>query len=485
MLVIASDLHLNDGSAGSLLGAGAAELLIDRACELAWRASWRADGSYSPLERLDLVLLGDTLDITRSARWLQGQTRPWTDPQSPAAIETTGLIVDDILRKNVDIIRQLRSLATEGVVTVPHVGSNGQPLLGEEELLVPVRTHLLVGDHDWPLHLPGPGYDLIRHKVAHHLGLANQHNRPFPHEASESDELAELARRHRVLFRHGDIFDPLAFAENRDSASLGDVISVELICRFLQRIEKELAGDLSPQAIAALKQLDEVRPVLLVPSWMEGVLERFVPQIAHRNAVRRTWDNLVESLLELPITRQLTRRIGAEVLDGLAAALQFSRRDSHHWSTRTLAWLAALRGSANDSYASHAATEPDFRNRRARHIVYGHSHRGETVPLDASHADGFVLHQTYFNTGSWRSQHLPTYVAAGVQEYSTAGQFQLLSLYQADERSGRSYEVWTGSLAPAAAVITPPAAAAPSASAVRAPHFARAAAGRGASQRSF
>jgi len=32
------------------------------------------------------------------------------------------------------------------------------------------------------------------------------------------------------------------------------------------------------------------------------------------------------------------------------------------------------------------ATEPDFRNRRAKHVVYGHTHEAEIVPLDASHS---------------------------------------------------------------------------------------------------
>src|SRR5688572_28250558 len=50
MLVIVSDLHLNDGTTGALLDAGAAELLTDRVCDLAYRACWRADGSYQPIQ---------------------------------------------------------------------------------------------------------------------------------------------------------------------------------------------------------------------------------------------------------------------------------------------------------------------------------------------------------------------------------------------------------------------------------------------------
>ena len=41
MLAIISDLHITDGSTGQLLPAGTMDLLSERLCDLAWRASWR------------------------------------------------------------------------------------------------------------------------------------------------------------------------------------------------------------------------------------------------------------------------------------------------------------------------------------------------------------------------------------------------------------------------------------------------------------
>ena len=107
-------------------------------------------------------------------------------------------------------------------------------------------TRLTINADNWPLHLRGSQYDVIRHKVTHHLGLVTPHNKPFAHEAIESDELHDAMRRHRVLARHGDIFDPLCFADDRDAASLCDAISIELIARFLGHIEQEMAADLPP-----------------------------------------------------------------------------------------------------------------------------------------------------------------------------------------------------------------------------------------------
>ena len=209
MLVILSDLHLNDGTCGALLAPGTMNLLSERLCDLAWRASWRADGIYQPIERLDMVLLGDVLDITGSQRWLKGDARPWSDVTTHAVSDTTAAIVDEILRRNVDCIRTLRSLATEATISLPPATASGQPVLDAEEMPVAVYSHYMVGNRDWLLHLRGSQYDVIRHKVAHHLGLVTPHNKPFAHEATECDELHEALRRHRVLARHGDIFDPL------------------------------------------------------------------------------------------------------------------------------------------------------------------------------------------------------------------------------------------------------------------------------------
>ena len=489
MLVFLSDLHICDGSTGAMLEPGAIDLVTDRLCDLAYRASWRADGSYQPIDRIDLVLLGDVLDLIHSQRWLAAPARPWNDPLSLPVSDTVGQIADDILRRNVETIRRLRSLATEPTISVPQADAAGQPLLGMDELPVAVRTHYMVGNHDWMLHLKTPQYDIVRHKVAHHLGLANLHNQPFPHDANESEELLDTLRRHRTLARHGDIFDPLSCSEDRDISSLADAIAIELIGRFLAEIDA-VADDLPAVTIAALKDLDQIRPILLAPAWIEGLLERTVGSLALRKKVKQLWDSLVDDpLLQLEIVRERHNASPVDLKSGLAAALKFSKRDGQDWAGKTLRWLASLQGSPSQSYLVHALSEPDFRNRRARHIVYGHTHAAETMPLDASHADGFVLNQTYFNAGTMRRVYRPTQ-AAGQHEFAAMESISLVAIYQADERGGRPYETWSGILAPSA--IEPAAVRATAAASagqtqgahgIRAPHFATSPAARGAMAR--
>ena len=70
MLIVISDLHLGDGTCGRYISATAFHLFAHRLQELAFNASWRADGKYRPLDSIDILLLGDILDPLHSTLWL-------------------------------------------------------------------------------------------------------------------------------------------------------------------------------------------------------------------------------------------------------------------------------------------------------------------------------------------------------------------------------------------------------------------------------
>ena len=192
MLIILSDLHLNDGTTGEMLSPEAFALFTDRLKELAVTASWRSDGAYRPIERIDLVLLGDTLDLLHSNRWhTQGSVRPWDDPQSPGLVDQVSQITSDILTQNQESLAMLRGLATEGEIAIPPMLRAARPASHAEDQPVMVRIHYMVGDHDWFYHLPGEAYTAVRQKLVDQMGLANRPDQPFPHDITESDELLQ------------------------------------------------------------------------------------------------------------------------------------------------------------------------------------------------------------------------------------------------------------------------------------------------------
>lgn len=445
MLVIISDLHLSDGSFGTTLAPGAFQMFAGRLADLARRASWRADGSFRPIDRVDLVLLGDILDITKSAHWIESNVRPWHDANEPLVADKVAEITDHILKRNSTSLRMMRALASEGAIRIPLSNQPGVAA-GAQSIPVPVRIHYMVGNHDWQLHLPGVAYDMIRQRVAHHLGLANPHTEPFAHDPLESEELLETLRRHRVICRHGDEFDPLSYSEDRDVASLNDAIVIELMIRFERTLKEEFGDELPKIVQHGLSEMDKIRPSLLIPVWIEGLMERANTPASLRRSIKAIWDELVDEFLAMTIVRERDSWSPIDMIDGLQLALKFSKRHSVGWASRILEWVGKVRGGNGDSFLARARSEQDFRNRRARHIVYGHTHQFETIPLDASFADTFTLNQLYFNTGTWQRVYRSTLASPQDHEFIPVDSLSYLSFFQSDERSGRPFETWNGNL---------------------------------------
>jgi UDP-2,3-diacylglucosamine pyrophosphatase LpxH len=316
---------------------------------------------------------------------------------------------------------------------------------------VPVKIWYMVGNHDWFFHLEGSAYDAIRETIVRHMGLSNRHHEPFPHDPAECDELLDAMRRHRLFARHGDIYDPFNFEGDRDSSSLGDAIVIDLLNRFATEVESELAADLPEATLAGLREIDNVRPSLLVPVWVDGVLERSCSFPALRKRVKKVWDRLADEFLELKFVRERDTWSPNDLVDGLQRALKFSQKISTGWASSIIEWIHTLRGAGEGSYHQYALAEQDFRNRRAMHIVYGHTHDAESIPLDASYADGRILNQMYFNSGTWRRVHRQTQLCPAEHEFIPCDVMTYLSFFRGDERGGRPYEAWTGMLGISAA----------------------------------
>lgn len=447
MFVILSDLHLTDGTSSPTLSTGAFEIFAQELRGMAFEASFRDDDRYRPIERIDLLLLGDVLDPIRSGQWLlQPQARPWHDPQSPELIAAVKQITTDILRYNEPSLALLRQLVHGGGISVPPADAHGRPVMNVPAEPVEIAIHYMVGNHDWFYHLPGTAYHEIRAQVAKSMALVTRADHPFPHDPAESGGLLEIMRRHRVFARHGDIYDPLNFEGDRNASSLGDAIVIELLSRFIGQVERELGDDVPASTLLGLRDLDSVRPLLLAPVWLDGLLERTCPQPEIRTQIKRIWDQLSDAFLALPMVRARDTWSPVDLVDGLERALKFGKNVSLGAASRIVDWLHSLRGHRHDSYYPHALAEPDFRNRRAKYIVFGHTHVAEQIALDASYAEGYVLQQMYFNTGTWRRTLQRAVFAPKEHEFIPTDVMTYVAFYQGDERKGRPYESWTGTL---------------------------------------
>ena len=208
MLVIISDLHLNDGSTGDSLAPG--RILAVRPAAEGFGPG-RRGGQTGPI------------DPSNASTWSCWAIRSIC---STPAIGTSGRQFAPGNLESPEFFDQIARITTEIVahnqsaLCVCSLGRSatrccrrccerfaGPP--GSEDQPVPIRIHYMVGNHDWFYHLPGPQYDKLRRSLVERLGLANRSDRPFPHDITESDELLQAMRRHKVTARHGDLYGPL------------------------------------------------------------------------------------------------------------------------------------------------------------------------------------------------------------------------------------------------------------------------------------
>ncbi len=460
MLVIISDTHLSDGTTGDSVRLEAFRGFRQRLRDLAYDASWRADGSYKPVEQFDLVLLGDFLDIIRSTNWLvqdgvENTARPWNDSQSQPFIDTVQRVTAAVLQNNAQSVAVLKSLTTGKAITVPEATAAGKPVQtgwepeSPNRRPVPVRIHYLVGNHDWFFHLPGPDYNQLRQNVADAIGCVTPASVPFPHDPDESDFIRQLYEEHHVFARHGDIFDPYNFAGNRNKSSLGDAVVVELIDRFAMRVKTEMGNNLPAACAGGLKEIDNLRPATIIPVWIDGLLHETCPDAALQKKIKDIWDSLVDQLVGLDFVRHQPGLHPFGSVEEFRLGMKIEGLVPRDHLSRLFALITEKSGSQQASFAPYALNEAAFKNRSAQFIVYGHTHYFEMVPLASTMVNGKVLDQIYINSGAWRPYHELTRFHPETEEFVRYDVMAYVAFFKDDENRGRVFESWCGGLGPA------------------------------------
>ena len=454
MLVIISDLHLTDGTTCTNISADAFNLFTERLRDLAGRAGWRSDGNYRPIEQIDLILLGDILDMLHSNLWENAYTghpdyaRPWDDPKSPGFIQKIASITDGILSHNAAAFVHLRDMSNGTAITVPAQPQDHPGEYVTSRQSVPVRIFYMVGNHDWYLHLPGVALNQIRRKIIKEMGLINPPAR-FPHDINEWSELERTCRAHGVLARHGDVFDPINYDQihGRDSASLSDALAIELVNRFPCAVQQAWGEQLPPEFFKNMHEMSNVRPALLIAGWIDGLIQRYCQTPALTNGVKEIWNDLVDQFLRTPFVRSLDKAFSFDIIDALEIALRFTKAASMNSLDQLLSFITDqfLGGDLNLSYAKFALREKAFQDHSAQHIVYGHTHSQEIVPLGTITDQSKTHNQICFNTGTWHSIYTPTRL--GQHQFVGYQVMTYIAFFKGDERHGRPYESWSGTLA--------------------------------------
>ena len=203
MLVVTANWAIPDGSVAAPPRAALFARLFDDIRLAAVRAGMRRDGRYRPLERLVVVLAGDTFDGLLSGRW-GGDARPWD--RSRRALACHAEVLAAAARNARRPLAALARLARRGVA-VPSADRCGRPRMNGR-IVVPVNLVVLAGDRDAALEQPLARAWLERRGIG----------------------VGSIWEGDAWCVTHGVACDPLAAGEDRPN--LLDSLAVDLLARF-------------------------------------------------------------------------------------------------------------------------------------------------------------------------------------------------------------------------------------------------------------
>jgi hypothetical protein len=374
-------------------------------------------------------------------------------------VNKVGRITDKVLQKNAEAMEILCGIARGEGISLPPATKDQQPDLrvsrdarAAERLPVKARIHYMIGNHDWYYHLPGPGMDRIRERLVNAMGLSNKAS-PFPYVPSESEMIGDVLKLHSVFGRHGDYYDPYnLFRKDRDHASLSDAVCVELVKRVGVLIRSELQGKLPDGFFRDLDEMGSIRPELMTPVWIASLLDRYQATPAQRERINSIWHALVEQFSKLDFLDELNQPLAFDLVDSLKAALMFARLVSidnlNDWALAIQKFesLLGLGGRDASSYEKYAVQEEAYQTREARFIVYGHTHHFAVTPLRSTRRNDLPFDQMYLNAGTWRPVHEMCDTDSSEKGFIFHKTMGYLAIYREDERRGKAYETWNGTL---------------------------------------
>jgi len=203
MLVVTANWAIADGSVCAPPPRGLVHRFIADARRAAVRAGFRSDGRYRPIERVVIVLAGDTFDGLVSDRWL-GAVRPWERRREAASVHAE--VFSGAWKHACRPLAAVAGLARRGIA-VPSAGAHGRPV-PSVRVTVPVHVAMLAGDRDAAVERLAQGVPQGRLRIR----VGNDWD----------DDVA------RVM--HGAACDPLAAGDT--APTILESLAVDLLARF-------------------------------------------------------------------------------------------------------------------------------------------------------------------------------------------------------------------------------------------------------------
>ncbi len=428
MLVIISDLHFVDGSAGEHnVPTEAFHIFLE---DIGWTAE-RLRKRGGSVDEIKIVFLGDIFDVLRTEEWFPFPVseRPWGSNDKKIEAHTNR-IFDAIISKNQDTFDLL-----SGKLKVKF-GFHVEP----ERIYVP-------GNHDRLCNK----YKSLRKKVRKNLGIPAA-DRPFDYQVKDLD--------HGVFARHGHEFDKFNFEGSLSFAlndylrvPIGDPITTELVARLpWQVMQNPSVKKLPPKERAALRrnleEIENVRPFYAILEWL---LYQVKNNLSIKEAIEDSVDEIIKEFNRIPYVKKWYKHHDKwldflDEADQIQAVLYLLEKFRVFSSEKILPLIARVKEwAAKDSNIDAALKEHAvIGDSKLYYVVYGHTHDPKNISLRKSAPNGSGDH-VYINTGTWRTRYHRCREGLGFTGWKN---MTYAAFYRKEERGSDfpAFETWTGNL---------------------------------------
>ncbi len=399
MLACLSDLHLSDRSSNDSL----VEKLLVEVLESLLQKARKVDCNH-----IDILWLGDILDLLVSPQWSRTSLRPWDTPTAELGTLIHGIVVATRERypKFFDTILALRQ--------------NG------EREGIPIWFHYVIGNHDALLNseVAEDARKVIHKEFCLFGRREGSHLVPY-----------KCFKEYGVYAVHGHEFDPSNSAEE-NLWPLGDAVVIELLQGFLSEVKSELPRKSDKRLIDRLDDLFYVRPDMGVPLYIYSVLQEDRITQHQKKIVQEAWEHAVDRFMRIQYFQEriddYDERVDMKRLRrGLKASKPLRRVKDLlsllNWGRKRLLHLE------DPIHYEHHALDQLNNFPSLKYFVMGHTHKPGLLPLVPHDAD--KSSKTYLNTGTWRKIHVPlTFERSTWKEFSAETVLSYAIFYNTQEQ---------------------------------------------------
>jgi len=400
MLVILSDLHFSE-ALSTQIGPYRFNRNLQPETYQAYFSEVNQLARTNDINKVDIILAGDILEISRSSLWLEGSHCPYVnnDAVEPGSeIETVILSILDTIRNENRVFETLTLFKSI-----------------QDYFDMDVQVHLILGNHDRLANATPK----IREVVREMFGIRGGSS-PLDHYLIKYDEIGKPF----CLIRHGQEYDPGNFSldlrkiesipaniasSHYGKACLGDIITCEFGSALPWYFEKEygVEGIISNETLLAIYQrlmeFDDVRPTT---AWLAYLFT--MPGVG----MRQTWQiiqlaflRIINHLRDHEAFRETLAQSGIingflqMVINGFLKVGLF-RRKLPFWVVKALMRLVS-RSIKLQSQVTWARKESLVQDNQlgCQCVVSGHTHFAETALISGNAGND----RYYLNTGTWRN----------------------------------------------------------------------------------